>query len=166
VGAPAFPLPQPPPQSAQPSFRTDTEHVQVDVRALDSKNEPVAGLTRELFQVFEDGVLQDIDSFAAIDLPRTAATQAVAEVPIVHADAASNVSESAAGPTGIAYLVIVDDWTIYKAHTNPVRALLRNFVLRHLGPNDQAAFVSTGKSGVFQDFTAECASWAFADSRI
>ena len=166
VGAPAFLLAQPPPQPAQPSFRTDIEHVQVDVRALDSKNEPVAGLTRELFQVFEDGVLQDIDSFAAIDLPRTAAPQAVAEVPIVRADAASNVSESAAGPTGIAYLVIVDDWTIYKAHTNPVRALLRNFVLRHLGPNDQAAFVSTGKSRVFQDFTADKSRLLAAASRV
>ena len=70
AAAPAFLLAQAP-QPSVPFFRADIEHVQIDVRVVDAKNEPVAGLTRDLFQVFEDGVLQDIDSFAAIDLPRS-----------------------------------------------------------------------------------------------
>ena len=165
VAAPAFLLAQAP-QPSVPSFRADIEHVQVDVRVVDAKNEPVAGLTRDLFQVFEDGVLQDIDSFAAIDLPHTPPRQEVADVPIVRADAASNTRESADGPVGIAYLVIVDDQSIFRARTVPVRALLRNFVLRHLGPNDQAAFVSTGYSRVFQDFTADKSRLLAAASRV
>src|SRR5215213_9081108 len=165
IAAPAFLLAQAS-QPAQPSFRADIEHVQVDVRVVDANNEPVGGLTRDLFQVFEDGVLQDIDTFAAIDLPRTPPRRDVAGVPIVRADAASNVSESTDGPVGIAYLVIIDDWSVYRARTNTVQALLRNFVLRHLGPNDQAAFVSTGRSRVFQDFTADKARLLAAASRV
>jgi VWFA-related protein len=154
IAAPAFLLAQAP-QPSQPSFRSDIEHVQVDVRVVDADNEPVAGLTQDLFQVLEDGVLQDIDSFAAIDLPRTPIRQDAVEVPSVRADAASNINESADSPIGIAYLVIVDDQSIFKARTSTVRGLLKNFVLRHLGPNDRAAFVSTGYSRVFQDFTAD-----------
>jgi VWFA-related protein len=126
----------------------------------------VKGLTRDLFQVFDDGVLQDIDSFAAIDLPRTPARQEVVESTIIRADAASNVSESADGPIGIAYLVIVDDQSILKARTTTVRALLRNFVLRHMGTRDQAAVVSTGLSRVFQDFTADKTRLLAAASRV
>jgi VWFA-related protein len=125
-----------------------------------------------LFQVFEDGVLQDVDSFAAIDLPWTPIRQDAREIPIVRADSASNTRQSSDdGPIGIAYLVIVDDQSIFRARTNMVRALLKNFVQRHLGPNDQAAFVSTGYSRVFQDFTADknrlltAASRVFGDGR-
>src|SRR5262245_50950963 len=85
-------------QPSRPSFRSDIEHVQVDVRVLDANNEPVKDLTRDLFQVFEDGVLQDIDSFEGIDLTRSATRQDVAEIPTVRADAASNARESAASP--------------------------------------------------------------------
>lgn len=166
IAAPAFLLAQAAPQPSRPSFRSDIEHVQVDVRVVDGNNEPVAGLNRDLFQVFEDGVLQEIDSFAAIDLPRTPIRQDAVELPIVRADAASNIRESADGVVGIAYLVIVDDKSIFRARTNPVRALLRNFALRHLGPNDQAAFVSTGYSRVFQDFTADKDRLLAAASRV
>ena len=71
---------------------------------------------------------------------------------------------------GLCTLVIVDDSSIYRTNTSPVRSLLRNFVQRHLGPNDQAALVSTGMSRVFQDFTADrnlllaAASRVFGDS--
>ena len=166
IAAPAFLLAHAAPQPLRPSFRSDIEHVQVDVRVLDANHQPVAGLTRELFQVFEDGVLQDIDSFAAIDLPRTPIRQDAVEVPIVRSDAASNARESADRPIGIAYLVIVDDQSLFKARTNTVRGLLRHFVLRHLGPDDQAAFVSTGFSRVFQDFTADKNRLLAAASRV
>ena len=170
IAAPAFLLAQAAPQPAQPSFRSDIEHVQVDVRVVDANNEPVGGLTQDLFQVFEDSVLQDIDSFSAIELPQTPVPQDVIEATIARADAASNIHESTEAPIGIAYLVIVDDQSIFRARTNSVRTLLRNFVARHLGPNDQAAFVSTGYSRVFQDFTGDknrlhaAASRVFGDS--
>ena len=60
----------------------------------------------------------------------------------------------------------MDETSIYRARTGPLRALLRNFVLRHLGPNDQAAFVSTGYSRVFQDFTADKSRLLAAASRV
>jgi len=167
IAAPAYLLAQATSQPSRPSFRSDIEHVQVDVRVLDGNREPVRGLTPDLFQVFEDGVLQDIDSFAAIDLQWTPIRQETREIPIVRADAASNIRESGDdGPIGIAYLVIVDDHSIFKARTTTMRALLRNFVLRHLGPNDQAAFVSTGYSRVFQDFTADKNRLLAAASRV
>ncbi len=167
IAAPAYLLAQATSQPSRPSFRSDIEHVQVDVRVLDGNKEPVRGLTPDLFQVFEDGVLQDLNSFAAIDLPWTPIRQEAPEIPIVRADTASNVRESGDdGPIGIAYLVIVDETSIYRARTGPLRELLRNFILRHLGPNDQAAFVSTGYSRVFQDFTADKSRLLAAASRV
>src|SRR3989337_838865 len=59
--------PQQPQQEAPPRFRAEVSAVLVDVLVLDGQGEPMAGLTREDFQVLEDGVRQEIDSFEVID---------------------------------------------------------------------------------------------------
>lgn len=163
---PVFLVAQSTRQRPIPEFRSDVERVQVDVRVLDDRNEPIAGLTQDLFQVLDDGVLQDIDSFAAIDLPRTTPRADFPQPPVIRADAASNLREAAEGTIGVAYLVVVDDGNIYRGNTPIVRNMLGNFVDRHLGPNDRAAFVSTGKSRVFQDFTADKNLLVAAASRV
>ncbi|HET7104811.1 MAG TPA: VWA domain-containing protein [Terracidiphilus sp.] len=49
--------------SNQPIFKATTREVVVDVVVTDGKGEPVDGLRKEQFQVFEDGKPQNIDFF-------------------------------------------------------------------------------------------------------
>jgi Ca-activated chloride channel homolog len=53
----------------QPTFHAVTELVNLNVTVVGPNAEPVEGLTAEQFEVFEDGVPQDVLFFAAGDLP-------------------------------------------------------------------------------------------------
>ncbi len=73
--APAQPAAQQPPQSGQPPpqgqqqppvFRGGTESVRVDVTVIDKKGSPVTDLTKDDFEVKEDGVLQAVDTIKMI----------------------------------------------------------------------------------------------------
>jgi Ca-activated chloride channel family protein len=58
------------PTGAQaPSFRTLTALVTLNVTVVGPDARPVAGLTEEQFEVFEDGVRQEVQFFAPGDLP-------------------------------------------------------------------------------------------------
>ncbi len=50
-----------------PTFRTGVNAVMVDVVAIDREGKPIPGLTREDFQVLEDGVPQTIATFDVTD---------------------------------------------------------------------------------------------------
>jgi Ca-activated chloride channel homolog len=52
-----------------PTYRAGTELVNLNVTVTDGQAKPVEGLTREQFEVFEDGVRQDVKFFAPGDLP-------------------------------------------------------------------------------------------------
>jgi len=55
--------------AAQQVFRGGTDFVGLTVTVLDGAGRLVGGLEREAFQVFEDGVLQEIDNFSALPQP-------------------------------------------------------------------------------------------------
>jgi VWFA-related protein len=54
-------------QEQAPRFRAEVTAVLVDVLVLDSEGEPAVGLTLEDFDIYEDGVLQQIGNFDVID---------------------------------------------------------------------------------------------------
>ena len=56
------PAQPPPPPQQPPVFRAGTNQVRVDVTVLDHKGEPVTDLTKDDFDVREDGIPQAIDS--------------------------------------------------------------------------------------------------------
>ena len=56
------------PQPA-PTFRSEIDYVQIPVRVLDARGEFVRGLTQSDFQILEDGQLQTITAFSAVDIP-------------------------------------------------------------------------------------------------
>jgi VWFA-related protein len=60
------------PQQAAPfAIRTTADLVVLRANVRDHKGAPIAGLTREAFQVYEDKVLQQIESFSHEDVPVT-----------------------------------------------------------------------------------------------
>ena len=70
VAAQVAPAPQEP---AAPRFAAATELVEVYATVTDAKGEPVTGLRREDFDVFEGDRRQEIDAFAAGEFPLTVA---------------------------------------------------------------------------------------------
>lgn len=60
-----------PPQSAGFAIRTNVDLVVLRATVRDSKGEPVAGLGKDDFQVFEDKARQQIESFSHEDVPVT-----------------------------------------------------------------------------------------------
>ena len=64
---PAQPQGQPPPDAQRPPvFRTGTASVRVDVTVVDRKGNPITDLTRDDFEVREDGVPQAVDTIKMI----------------------------------------------------------------------------------------------------
>jgi VWFA-related protein len=71
---PAQPPPAQPPATQQPSapqqppvFKAGTNQVRVDVTVLDRKGEPVTNLTKDDFDVREDGIPQTVDTLKLIE---------------------------------------------------------------------------------------------------
>ena len=60
---------QPLPKAGQPSFRTAVDVVSMNVTVTDSANRYVTDLTEKDFEIFEDGVKQDVILFNRSNLP-------------------------------------------------------------------------------------------------
>ncbi|MBI4483572.1 MAG: VWA domain-containing protein [Acidobacteria bacterium] len=58
-------------QPQGPPIKVEARLVNVEVTVTDKKGNLITGLQREHFKVYEDGVLQQIDHFAAIEAPMT-----------------------------------------------------------------------------------------------
>ena len=61
------------PQDAQARFSSGVELVEVYATVTDAKGEPVTGLRREDFDVYEDNQIQDVSTFVAGEFPLTVA---------------------------------------------------------------------------------------------
>src|SRR5260221_11274985 len=68
---PANQQPPPPPQQP-PVFKAGTNQVRVDVTVLDRKGDPVTNLTRDDFDVREDGLPQTLDTLKLVEAGATA----------------------------------------------------------------------------------------------
>jgi VWFA-related protein len=84
--------------SQQPTFRANVRRVLVDVVVTDTKDEPVTGLPKEQFQIFEDGHPQTLTSFDEhAGLPDMSALQAklppntFSNLPLAKAGDAANI---------------------------------------------------------------------------
>ena len=64
---------QPPPSQAPvqqtPTFKAQVEYVEVDALVTDQQGQFVRNLTKDDFQVFEDGKRQTISTFSLVDIP-------------------------------------------------------------------------------------------------
>ena len=57
-------------QQAPPvTFKVETSYVDVDAVVTDAQGNVVRGLTRDDFELFEDGRPQNIDMFTSVDIP-------------------------------------------------------------------------------------------------
>lgn len=143
-------VPAPDPTAQVPTFKSQVEYVEVDVLVTDAEGRPVPGLTKNDFQVFEDGKPQNITSFEFVNIPVERSDRPLFQPNALEPDTSSN--ERPFG--GRTYVLVLDD-----LHTNALRSQLvknaaKQFIQRNLGANDLMAVVYTGgRAGNNQGFT-------------
>ena len=125
--------------SGQPTFPAQVELVTVDVAVLDRKGQPVAGLTRDDFQVSENGTPQGLTSFEAVSVPAPVPTTETAPPRTV-----VSTNEGAAARRGRTFVVVFDD-----IHLSPLQALrargaVAAFLKDGVGEGDVVTLVASG----------------------
>lgn len=146
-GQPARAGTQPPPPV---TFKTEVNYVEVDAVVSDQQGNFVAGLTKDDFEVLEDGKAQKIELFTEIDIPVEKPDRFLYSQRVIPPDTKTNRDPF----QGRLYIIVLDD-----LHTNALRSPLvkraaKQFIDRNFGDNDLAAIVTTaGMNNAAQEFT-------------
>jgi VWFA-related protein len=131
----------------QNTFRTGVEAVEVDVRVVDAAGNPIRGLTRDDFELFEDGIRQDVRTFTAVDVPVAPLARTIGIEP----DTQSNQRPF----DGRVYVLVLDDLHTHALHTHRVKRAVTRFLDEHMGSNDRVALVATsGRVEASQELTS------------
>jgi VWFA-related protein len=143
--APSSALPQ------TPTFKLQVDYVDVDALVTDGQGRFVRDLTRDDFQVFEDGKRQTIANFSVVDIPIERADRPLFSTEPIEPDVESNEKPF----EGRIYVLVLDDLHVDALRSQSVKAAARQFIERRLGANDVMAVVQTGgRTDAGQEFTS------------
>ena len=151
---PAPPPPQPQaPSDQRPSvtFRVEVNYVEIDAIVTDAQGNFVRDLTKDDFEVVEEGKPQDLSVLSMVDIPIERTDAPLFSPTAIEPDVRSNVKEF----NGRVFVLVLDDLQTHFGRSVRVRQAAKLFVERYLGANDIAAIVQTGarKDGA-QEFTS------------
>jgi VWFA-related protein len=139
-------------QPAQPgvTFRTEINFVEVHALVTDAAGAFVRDLTRDDFEIYEDGRPQKADAFSLIDIP--------IDRPAIPAGASAPIEPDVRSTTrsfdGRIYIFLLDDLHTDVTRTTRVRDAASTFIRQYLGPDDLAAVVHTsGRQEAGQELT-------------
>jgi VWFA-related protein len=150
VGFAALIAQQPPEQRQPPTFRVEVNYVEIDATVTDAPGNFVRGLTKDDFELVEEGQPQTISAFTMVDLPAARPDPPLFRGAVVEPDVRTNIGEF----DGRVMLLVLDDLQTDFRRSLLVRAAARQFVRRFVGVNDLVAIVTTGGSTrATQDFT-------------
>jgi hypothetical protein len=123
----------PPPQTGGVTFRVDVELTTVEVMVRDKKGNPVKNLTKDDFQLFEDGKRQDIVTFVEISDDQDK------EIPTSLAD----IDDSTA-IRGKIVLIFFDDSHLTSTQVQVARQSAEKYMKAHMRPFDLFAVATYG----------------------
>jgi len=141
------------PEVNQPAvtFKVDVNYVEIDAIVTDAQGAFARNLTKDDFQVFEDGKPQSLSIFAPVDIPIEHADPPLFAKVSIPPDVASNRTPF----EGRVFVLVVDELNTRFQRTARTRTAARLFVERFVGANDLVAVVNTGGRAVaMQDFTS------------
>jgi VWFA-related protein len=145
---PAPQTPTPPADQPPVTFRVEVNYVEVDAVVTDAQGMPISNLTKNDFEIYEDGKKQDVATFSLINIPIERAERPLFASAPVEADVQSNDHIE-----GRIYLLVLDDVHTDLTRTPRVKTAATRFIETNFGTNDLAAVVFTGRAGDGQDFT-------------
>jgi VWFA-related protein len=132
-------------QPSTPTFRAETRLIEVDVIVTDRDGQVVRNLTKDDFQILEDGQPQAITSFSFTDRPMPV-RQARGAAPAPERDTTTNTGATA----GRVYVILMDSPStsgpgngdrLGPVYDEFARRFAREFVENHLSPSDTVAVV-------------------------
>ena len=138
---PAPQTPAPPADQPPVTFRVEVNYVEVDAVVTDAQGTPISNLTKDDFEIFEDGKKQDVSTFSLVNIPIERAERPLFASAPVEADVQSNDHIE-----GRIYLIVLDDVHTDLTRTPRVKAAATRFIETNFGTNDLAAVVYTGTS--------------------
>ena len=143
------PAPQTPPPDQPPvTFRVEVNYVEIDAIVTDAQGNPISNLTKDDFEIYEDGKKQDGATFSLVNIPIERAERPLFASAPVEADVQTNDHVE-----GRIYLLVLDDVHTDLTRTPRVKAAATRFIETNFGTNDLAAVAFTGRAGDGQDFT-------------
>ena len=133
-------VPQPAPQAQpqQPIFRTGVNLVRVDVIVTDGKGGPITSLTKDDFEVFEDGQRQTVDSFKLVEVSQVPSADAEPARPIRTLD---DQESEAQRPDVRLFAILFDDYHVRRGASMSVRPPLIRFIQQQLSPLDMVTLM-------------------------
>jgi VWFA-related protein len=132
------------------TFQVEVTYVDVDVVVTDESGQFVTGLTRDDFEVFEDGKAQKIDTFSLVNVPVAKPAEFVIDGRPVRIDTQTNRQPF----DGRVYAFVLDDLDVSALRSAQVRDAAKQFVREHMAPNDLGAVIYTsGRTDAAQEFT-------------
>jgi VWFA-related protein len=153
---PPQPAPQQPPatrpgEQPQVTFKVEINYVEVDASVTDASGNFVRGLTKDDFQILEQGKPQTVAICSLVDIPVERPDAPLFSPTAIEPDTRANWPEF----NGRLFVLVLDDLNTDFSHSLRVRAAARQFIERYLGANDLAAIVTTGggRAGA-QEFTS------------
>lgn len=149
AGAPRAQQPgQPPP----PTFKLEVHYVEIDASVTDPQGTFVPNLTKDDFQLLEDGHPQTISAFSMVDIPVEHVDPPLFRNTPIGPDVASNRNPF----EGRVFVLVLDDLHTKFTDTPRARAAARQFVERYVGANDMVAVLNTsGYTRAMQEFTTD-----------
>jgi len=143
--------PSPPPAQQPPTFKVRVDFVEVDAVVTDREGRLVRDLTKEDFQVLEDGKSQTITNFTHVDIPIDKDNRPLFAASPIEPDVKTNEKPF----DGRVYVMVVDDLHTRFGRTVRVKTAAKQFIERRLGANDLMAVVHTsGSTDSNQEFTS------------
>jgi len=131
-------------------FKSEINYVEVDAVVVDERGTPVKGLTKDDFQVFEDGKPQTVATFSEVEIPVERGEGLLFETKAIQPDVKSNRE----GFDGRLYVILLDDYHTGALRSIRVKRTAREFIEKYLGTNDLAAVIhASGRTDASQDFT-------------
>ncbi|MCA1583441.1 MAG: VWA domain-containing protein [Acidobacteria bacterium] len=139
-------------ENQQPTFRVAVDLVTMDVIARNSQDQFLADLKPQDFEVFEDGVKQEVSSFTLVHGGRVHNLQAPAPPPMQEGIILPQ-SRPRNDAAGRIFLIIVDDLHLDFRNTGRIRDLFKRVSRTLVHEGDMFGIVSTGPSSLAIDLT-------------
>ncbi len=140
------------PQNPNATFRVAIDFVTTDVIARNNRDQFVADLTKNDFELYEDGVKQDITSMTLVHGGRVH-NLASPPAPVAQEGLVLPVSRPRNDTAGRIFLIVVDDLHLDFRNTGRIRDLFKRISKTLVHEGDMFSIVSTGPSSLAIDPT-------------
>jgi VWFA-related protein len=124
---------------SQPTFRVQVEAIEIDASVTDARGNVVTDLTKDDFEILENGRPQTITSFGLVNIPRAPAERPLFAANRIEPDVQSNNQGE-----GRLYVFALDQ--VRGEQILRTRRFVRRFLEQYFAPNDLGAVVFLGRA--------------------